>query len=171
MYVSWVATWQTATRVDTFNWQNEIMLTQGQWPFDLALHASFIRPRDAAEGNMLELGPVLQTEVGRLQINANVFFDRPLAPPVPRRTELKYQWQLRWHAQRALQWGVQGFGELGPWDHWLPGHKQSHRAGPALFARLSDSAPQGLQVQAAYLVGSIYGRRGSMFSMRALWAF
>ena len=78
---------------------------------------------------------------------------------------------MKQRASPAWQFGLQAFGELGPWDTWSPSDRQSHRAGPAIFGNLPMRDGQSLQVQAAYLVGSIYGQHGSMFSLRALCTF
>ena len=84
---------------------------------------------------------------------------------------MKYQWQVRYRWKPPLQFGLQGFGELGPWDRWAPRDQQSHRAGPALFGTVPIGSRQSLSYQAAYLIGSIYGRHGDMFSMRAQYAY
>ena len=88
----------------------------------------------------------------------------------PGPTELAYQWQVRHRWQRWLHVGAQGFGEVGPWDHWLPQDQQSHRAGPALYGSLAID-PGKLNWQAAYLLGKTGGRRGQMFTMRVKYDF
>jgi hypothetical protein len=70
-----------------------------------------------------------------------------------------------------LHLGLQGFGELGAWDHWAPRDQQSHRAGPALFGTVPLGERQSLLVQATYLFGSVYGQDARMFSMRAQLVF
>jgi hypothetical protein len=145
--------------LSSLNWQNSYLLTQGQYPFDVAIHAQLIRNR--GKDNALELGPLLQTEVGLTQLNFNLVFEHVSNNG----TQLKYQWQVQQRLQPGLRLGVQGFGELGPWDHWSD--RQSHRAGhrscptggrPAVRAcrRDPNAAP---------------GRRGSMFSAQLLLPF
>ena len=70
----------------------------------------------------------------------------------------------------ALNFGAQGFGELGPWDDWAPHDLQSHRAGPALFGSIG-VGPGTIGWQAAYLVGKTYGQRGQMLSFRVKYDF
>ena len=169
---SWIGSSQMATRLSTWNWQNEFLLTQGQYPFDLAVYLNYIANHDRAEGDAIEVGPVFQTELGRAtQLNLNLFFERHFHTAAPGPTTAKYQWQVKYRASRAWQFGVQGFGELGRWDTWSPSDQQSHRAGPAIFGTLPMGDGKSLQVQAAYLVGSIYGQHGSMFSLRAHYTF
>ena len=158
------------TRLDDLEWQNDFLLTQGQYPFDLALHTLWSVPQNSPQGDSLDFGPVVQTDVGRTQLNFNLFFERGFGNLSSQPTQLKYQWQLRHRWQRWLHVGAQGFGELGPWDHWAPHDAQSHRAGPALFGTVP-AGPGAFQWQAAYLIGKTYATRANMFSMRVKYDF
>lgn len=167
LFASWIGSSHMATSLSSWNWQNDFLLTQGQWPVDIALHTQLVRTRGDAAETLLEFGPVLQTDVGRTQITGNLFLERTLTASPRRPMELKYQWQLRHRWMRGLHVGAQGFGELGPWNDWAPHAQQSHRAGPALFTSLSRDGGATYKVQAAYLVGRTYARRGHMFTLRA----
>lgn len=171
LYGSWIGSTDSATHLNTLNWQNDVLLTQGQYPFDLALHLTLIDYMKSGSGRAVEYGPVFQTEFGRTQFNANLFFDREFHTDDGGPPQLKYQWQVRHHWTSWLQPGLQGFGELGTWNHWLPHEQQSHRAGPALFGvyRLGDG--RELRYQAAFLFGSVYGSNAEMFTTRILLAF
>jgi hypothetical protein len=171
VYASFIGTLDTATKLSTWNWQNEFLLTQGQYPFDLALHATLIKQGHDSKGYGIEYGPVLQTDIGRTQLNLNVFFERDRGDYAPDSTQMKYQWQVKHRWTPALQFGAQGFGELGRWDHWAPRDQQSHRAGPALFGVLPIGGGTSLLCQAAILWGSTYAQHGDMFSLRAQLAF
>jgi hypothetical protein len=148
-------------KLSSWNWQNTYLLTQGQHAFDLAVHAQLIR--NVGYGNALEVGPVLQTEIGSTQLNLNWVFDHSWV--AGSRTELKYQWQVLQRLRPGLRVGLQGFGELGPWNHWSD--TPSHRAGPVLRAALWGNA----ELQAAYLWGKTYGSRGDMFSAQLVQPF
>jgi hypothetical protein len=171
VYGSFIGTHDTAFKPSTWNWQNEYLLTQGQYPFDLALHATLTKEPHESDGYGIEYGPVLQTDFGRTQVNLNVFFERDRGEYAPDGTQMKYQWQLKRRWLPALQFGAQGFGELGRWDHWAPRDQQSHRAGPALFGELPLGGGTTLRCQAAILWGSTYARHGDMFSARAQLVF
>lgn len=147
--------------LSSLNWQNAYLLTQGQYPFDLAIHTQVIHER--GEGNSLELAPVFQTDVGMTQVNVNVVLEHTW--PSTDGTQLKYQWQALQRLQPGLRVGLQGFGELGRWDHWSD--RQSHRAGPVLHMGLMGK----VDLQAAYLWGTTYGSRGDMFSAQLLLPF
>jgi hypothetical protein len=151
-------------------WQNDFMLTQGQYPFDLALHTNIERAQDT-HGLGFEFGPVIQTDVGRTQLNLNVFFERDYRVEQARPMEMKYQWQARYRWKPKLQFGAQGFGELGEWNHWLPRSEQSHRAGPALFGSWDLGDAHEWKYEAAYLVGTNSARNAKSVTMRIQYTF
>jgi hypothetical protein len=170
-FVSYIGSSRIPMQLSSVNWQNVVLLTQGEWPVDLALLLQYVHDRSPAGQDAIEVGPLLQTDFGRTQFNANLVFDRPLGGAATRATELKYQWQLRHRAAPQWHYGAQGFGELGPWNHWAGRGQQSHRAGPALFGtwRLDDH--EAIKAQAAILIGRTGGRSGHMFSLRAHYEF
>jgi hypothetical protein len=170
LLASWIGSSQSATKLSTLNWQNDFLLTRGQYPFDLALHTLLVRPQNPAAGSAIEIGPVFQTDIGRTQLNFNVFLERGYGAAYEGPTEMKLQWQVRHRWRPGLHLGLQGFGEVGTWDDWSRHAEQSHRAGPAVFGSTGDG-PGSLGWQAAYLVGKTYGQRGHMFSMRVKWDF
>jgi hypothetical protein len=167
---SFVGSADFATRLSTLNWQNDVLLTQGQYPCDVAIHSLVVRPQNPASGALLEFGPVLQTDVGRTQINFNLIFERGFGELSSHPTQMKYQWQLRHRWKPWLHVGLQGFGELGPWNDWSARDAQSHRIGPALFGKIAVGGGS-LGWQAAYLAGSVYSVNGNMFSMRVTYDF
>ena len=171
LYASWVRYEGGPMRLSTWNWQNEFMLTQGEWPVDVAMHLNIVRQARAADGYAIEAGPVLQTDLGRTQLNLNVFLERSVASGQSSETQMKYQWQLRHRWTPLLHVGAQGFGELGTWNRWSPHNEQSHRAGPALFGTVRFDDKQAFLWQAAYLYGKVYGERGRMFTARAQYVF
>ncbi len=155
----------------TLNWQNDFLLTQGQWDVDVALHTQLIKDQDSASGNALEFGPVLQTDVGRVQLNGNLIFEKSLAPGNTNAPQLKYQWQAKYRWSQALHTGLQGFGELGTWNRWLGADRQSHRWGPVVGGAWALTEKQRLEYQAAYLTGSVYGSTADMLSVRIQLVF
>lgn len=171
VYASGIGPGLNSTSLDTLNWQNDYLLTQGQYPFDLAVHTNLVLNRDHANGKAFEFGPVLQTDVGRVQVNTNLVFSRPFQQERPTATQLRYQWQLKYRWQPKLQFGLQGFGELGTWDHWASADRQSHRAGPLLAGTWVLGPRRELRYQVAWLSGKTYGQSGSMLSARLQYVF
>jgi hypothetical protein len=171
IYEEWFTRNGSGTQRTATAWQNDYMLTQGQYDFDLALHTKVERSHDRDDGYMLEWGPVLQTEIGRTQFNANLFFQRDyrtVSGPNP--TELTYQLQVKHNWKPWFQPGVQAFGEVGKWNDWSPYKQQSHRAGPMVGGH-TDIGRQELKYEFAYLIGRNSARAAKSFSMRAQLIF
>jgi hypothetical protein len=143
------------TRFDAFEWENRFQLTEpGQYFADLGLLVEIERPRDRAEGYELRLGPLLQRDLGAVQANFNVLFERHYRAAEPQVTELGYQWQLKYRWRPELELGAQGFGDVGPWNDWAPAHAQQHALGPALFGKLHVAGRQVVRYDAALLFGA-----------------
>ena len=171
VFISNVGPKLLSTSLESLNWQNDYRLTQGQYPFDLALHTNLALYRDTSKGKTLEIGPAFQTDLGRFQINANLFLERAYQVQNIAPTQLNYQWQVKYRIPQGLHFGLQGFGELGDWNHWAPGSHQSHRAGPMAAFVVPLGNAQEIRLQAAYLTGKTFGRSGSMFTARAQYVF
>jgi hypothetical protein len=173
VYEQWFTRNGSGTRRVSTAWQNDYMLTQGQYAFDLAMHTKLERSHDREDGYMLEWGPVLQTEIGRTQFNANLFFQRDyrVAPGNGEHPmELTYQLQVKHNWKPWLQPGLQAFGEVGKWNDWLPYGQQSHRAGPMIYGH-RDIGRQEVKYEFAYLIGKNSARAAKSFSMRVQYIF
>lgn len=143
-----------SARVDSLEWENRLQLTEtGRWPYEIGLLFEVERATHSGEGWELRYGPLLQAHRGALQANLNPLFERRLLADRQEPTEFGYQWQVRAHCGRALDWGMQGFGELGRWDRWAARSEQSHILGPALFARLGEDE-DAAEVEAGLLLGT-----------------
>ncbi|MET0857176.1 MAG: hypothetical protein ABWY27_10540 [Telluria sp.] len=167
----WARVSPGSNHLEALEWQNDYMLTQGQYPFDLAFHTNVERALDGSGEIGLEFGPVLQTEFGRTQLNLNLFFERDYRAEVSEPMQFKYQWQVKYRWIEKLQFGVQGFGEVGEWNSWLPRAQQSHRAGPALFGSWDLGGGREWKYEAAYLIGKNSARKAKSFAMRIQYAY
>jgi hypothetical protein len=168
---AWYQYGTQSQKLAALEWQNDVMLTQGQLPFDVAFHTNIERYADGDHEVELQFGPVFQTEVGRTQLNFNVFFNHAYRVEKAEPTEISYQWQVRYHYTEKLQFGAQGFGEMGEWNHWLPREQQSHRAGPALFGTWRLGGTSELKYEAALLIGTNSAVRAKSFATRIQYAF
>lgn len=108
---------------------------------------------------------------GRTQLNFNVFLQRHLrvAPVEP--TTIAYQWQVKYRWIDKLQFGVQGFGEMGKWNDWLPRERQTHRAGPVVAGNWLLAGGHEWKYEAAYLIGKNSARNAKSVAMRIQYAF
>ncbi|WLI87468.1 hypothetical protein Q4S45_11990 [Massilia sp. R2A-15] len=160
-----------SNHLSAVEWQNDFMLTQGEYPVDLAFHTNIERDTDGSGEIGYEYGPVLQTEFGRTQLNLNVFLQRHCRTAQAEATTIAYQWQVKYRWIEKLQFGVQGFGEMGKWNDWLPREQQSHRAGPAVFGSWLLAGGHEWKYEAAYLIGKNSARNAKSVAMRIQYAF
>lgn len=141
-------------RYEAFEWENKFQLTEpGEFPIDLGVLVEIERARDHAEGWELKLGLLTQKDFGKLQVNVNLLSERHFDAEARSVTELGYQWQAKYRWRPALEFGLQGFGEVGKWDNWESAEHQEHKIGPAIFGKLPAGGRQAIKYDAAYLVG------------------
>lgn len=151
-YVKFEGATGQPTKAEAVEWENVFQLTEtGKYAADAALLLEIERPRDHAEGYELTYGPVLQTESGRVQWNGNLLFRRHVRATEPFETAMLYEWQVKYRWLPAFEPGLQGFGEMGRWDHWSPSGEQSHVLGPALFGKVGLGGHHALRYDAAVL--------------------
>lgn len=148
----------TAARVEEIEWENVIQLTEhGEHWMDAGIFAEFDYNR-LEYRNTIELGPMLQKEIGLSQYNLNVLWEHRLsAAPVEgeddegdARNGLGYDAQWKYNLQPAFQPGVQVFGTLGDPAHL---HSQELKAGPAFFGVAILGNGKSLRYNAAWLGG------------------
>jgi hypothetical protein len=157
---------------DAFEWENKFQLTEtGRYPVDVGLLAEFELPHDRAEGNEFVLGPLFQTEFGRVQLNFNPLFANISRAVDGNGTYLRYQWQVRYRWREALDFGAQGFGEMGRVDHLDPTRLQNHRLGPALFGKFHVGDRQAIVYNAALLFGVTDAAPDATFRLQVEYEF
>ena len=139
------------TKFDGVEWQNIFRLTHGQYPVDVGLFTELARPQERDEGYAMTVGPLLETEFGRTQVNFNLLLSRSYRAAESNPMKLAYQWQVRHHGKGWLEPGLQGFGDMGQWNHWSARQDQSHRIGPALFGAYALDDHRAIQYNLAYL--------------------
>ena len=73
---------------------------------------------------------------------------------MPYATNLHYQWQAKYRWKQEFEYGLQGLGEVGKWNHWEKQSDQVHNAGPAVFGKLGLGNRQAIRYNAAWLFGT-----------------
>ncbi|MEO8343246.1 MAG: hypothetical protein ABI536_05450 [Gallionella sp.] len=136
-------------------WENKFQLTEtGQYPVDVGLITELEAPLSANASWEFKLGPLLQTEFGKLQLNGNLLFEHAFGKAdesgVPYSTNFSYQWQAKYRWQPVLEFGVQGFGDMGKWNDWNT--PAVHRIGPAIFGKFALGNRQAIKYNAAWLL-------------------
>lgn len=140
---------------DAWEWENRFQLTEtGRYPVDVGFLLEIERPRDRSEGYEVRWGPLFQADLGTsVAANLNLLIEKHYRADNAARAELGYQWQLRYRWRPEFEFGAQGFGEFGPWDHWASTSDQSHRWGPAVFGRLKVGQARTIKWNAGVLFG------------------
>jgi hypothetical protein len=171
VYAHGLHTEEGGTHVNDFAWQNDYVLTSSQSRLQVALHTNLTRYRNTDLGYAFEFGPAMQMEFGETQANVNVFFARSYRAEDDGRMQMKYQWQVKHHWNPKFAFGLQGFGELGDWDHWEPREEQSHRLGAVVSGALPVSDTHALNYEIAYFGGKIYAERAKALVIRLKYEF
>ena len=146
-----------STRLDAFEWENKILLTTpGRYSFDLGLVSELEIPRSSGEAKEIKFGAMAQRRIGVTQLNLNLLLERPFGGDRgdgERETELGYQWQVKHPLGSAVALGLQGFGEVGPWNRWESYDEQEHIAGPAVFGKVPFGEDEVININVGWLLG------------------
>lgn len=139
-------------------WENKFQLTEtGKYPVDVGFLSELEAPLGGQAPWELRLGPLLQTEFGKIQVNGNMLFVRAFGvgdeTGIPFATNLAYEWQVKYRWKPTFEFGVQGLGEVGRWDNWSRQAEQLHRIGPAAFGKIALGNRQAIKYNIAWLMG------------------
>jgi len=138
-------------KLEALEWENVIVLTEPSkhW-MDVGVLAEY--EHSFANGpDEVKIGPLFQKEFASTIANLNFRLKHEVGSGSGSDTELDYRWQLRWRGNEALEWGVQGFGELGTTSDL--GGEDWHSAGPALFGVKRLGGRDKVRYNAAVLAG------------------
>ena len=173
LYAKWHKPPGERSGFDAWEWENRLQLTEtGKYPVDVGFVLEIERPKDRSEGYEYRWGPLLQADVANnMQANLNVLVEKHIGAAEPAQAELGYQWQVKYLWRPALDVGVQGFGEIGPWDHWDPHSEQRHIAGPAVFGKVKVGQSQVIKYNAGVLFGLTNGSPRNTLRLQAEYEF
>lgn len=157
-------------------WENKFQLTEtGKYPVEIGLITEIEAPlSDGHAPYEFKLGPLFQTEFGKLQLNGNLLFERKFGPEEEDEqhdTEMGYQWQVKYRWKKTFEFGAQGFGDMGKWNDWEPSDQQSHKLGPAVFGKISLGQRQAIKYNAAWLFGTTNASPDNNFRMQVEYEF
>ena len=158
---------------DAWEWENKFQLTEtGKYPVDVGLLLEIERPKDRSEGYEVRWGPLLQSDLSsHVQANLNLLFEKHVRASAAGPAELGYQWQLKYRWRPEFEFGLQGFGDVGPWNDWEPHADQPHSAGPAVFGRIKVGDRQTIRYNAAWLLGMTDGAPRNTVRFQAEYEF
>ena len=101
------------------------------------------RPQDHDEGYEVRFGPLFQTEFGKVQLNGNLLFGRQYRAAVSAPMQFGYQWQVKYLWTERLEFGIQGFGDVGPWNDWAPAGSAVASFRPCGLRQVASGRAQG----------------------------
>jgi hypothetical protein len=158
---------------DAWEWENKFQLTEtGKYPVDVGFLLEIERPRDRSEGYEYKWGPLFQADItNKVQGNLNILVEKHIRAAVPEKAELGYQWQVKYRYKPEFEFGAQGFGDVGPWNHWEPSSEQPHIAGPAIFGKLRVGQKQVINYNAGILFGLTNGAPRNTLRLQAEYEF
>ncbi|MCE2680054.1 MAG: hypothetical protein LW629_06305 [Burkholderiales bacterium] len=172
VYAKYARQPEEGQRFDAYEWENRFQLTQtGRYPVDLGFLLEIERPKDRTEGYEVTYGPMLQSEWGKFQGNANLFIQKHVRATEAFDTELRYQLQLKYRHAEKLEWGVQAFGNTGQWNHWSARSAQEFKIGPALFGKIKLGGKEAIKWNAALLTGTTQATPSNTFRLQAEYEF
>jgi len=165
-----------STVANLAEWENKFQLTDtGKYPVDVGLITELEAPLSANAPWEFKLGPLFQTEFGKFQWNGNLLFERAFGKAdengVHYSTNFSYQWQAKYRWQPILEFGLQGFGDMGKWNDWNKQIDQIHRVGPAVFGKFALGNRRAIRYNAAWLIGSNNAAPGHTFRMQIEYEF
>lgn len=173
VYAKWHKEPGESSGFDAWEWENKFQLTEtGQFPVDIGLLVEIERPKDRTEGWEVRWGPLFQADISeKWQANLNVLWEKHYRTEEASPAELGYQWQLKYRYKPELEFGAQGFGEVGPWTHWEKSSEQEHKAGPAIFGKFHVGTKQAIKYNAALLFGLNNASPKHTFRLQAEYEF
>jgi len=165
-----------STVANLAEWENKFQLTDtGKYPVDVGLITELEAPLSANAPWEFKLGPLFQTEFGKFQWNGNLLFERAFGKAdengVHYSTNFSYQWQAKYRWQPILEFGLQGFGDMGKWNDWNKQIDQIHRVGPAVFGKFALGNRRAIRYNAAWLIGSNNAAPDHTFRMQIEYEF
>lgn len=154
-YAVFEHTGERGAHFDAWEWENKFQLTEtGQYPVDVGFILEIEKPNDLSGGYQVLLGALFQKEVGKVQLNANFLLTQIFGSHSTQRSEYGYQWQAKYRWQPMFEFGFQGFGDIGSWNHWdaIVEPSPQHRMGPAIFGKFALGGRQAIVYNAAFLI-------------------
>jgi hypothetical protein len=173
LYAKWHKEPGEAHAFDAWEWENRFQLTEtGRYPVDVGFLLEIERPRDRSEGYEYKWGPLFQADIGsQVQANLNFLIEKHVRAAEGEKAELGYEWQVKYRWRPEFEFGVQGFGDVGPWDHWEPRSEQPHSVGPALFGKVRVAERHVIKYNAGVLFGLTHGSPRNTLRMQAEYEF
>jgi high-affinity iron transporter len=131
--------------------ENVFQLTeQGQYWADVGVLAEYVHSLGTDGHEALELGLLVQKDVGRHEGRLNLLFEREFTGGAD--TEVGYAWQYRYRLAEHFEPGLEMYGGLGNADDLGALNDHEQQIGPAFFGKLRTTTG-ALKYEAGLLFG------------------
>ncbi len=171
LYGSYTHNTGEATQFDSAAWVNTLVLTGEQSPLDVGLFSEIEYEQDRSAGYQVKIGPLLQAQFGLTTANLNFLLHRNYLADFSNTMQLDYQWQVKHRWNASLEYGIQGFGELGTWDRWAPHDQQAHRIGPVILGKVNLGGDNVIHYNAGVLFDAFDGQHATTMRFQATYGF
>lgn len=150
---------QSNLTYDATEWENIIQLTpQGKYWLDFGLFLEYEHPVKHADPDEVQLRLLFEKEIEPLVVTVNANFSRTIGQNAGKGLEFGYAARAKYPWKRALQFGVEAFGEPGRLTGFETLSEQQHVIGPVLLGKFNvGGAPGGFNYTAGYLFGLTSG--------------
>jgi hypothetical protein len=156
--------WQSpvGTGLDAFEWENIIQIGEPvQWPVDVGMVFNVEKPYEASrnsphtEGTSIRFGPLLQKDIGKVELNFNLLMTHFIESSAFSSTQFGYQSQIKYRYSPPLEVGIQAFGRFSSGGQaWAPYPNQVLRVGPVVLGRLRLPQERSISYNVGFLMGT-----------------
>ena len=140
--------------MESFEWENLFQLTeQGKYWADWGFLIEYSKARESGEPDKIALTPIMQKQLARDLVTLNLTFEKQSGDNAADKWQLAYAWQYRLQGSRKLEYGLEGYGELGEVTDWNSSSDQVHQVGPAIFGKLKTASGHAWKYAVGLLAG------------------
>jgi len=140
--------------VESYELENLFRLTEpGKYWADLGFLVEYSHSGESNHPNKWELTPILQKQFDSQLVTLNIIFERETGENASDEWELGYAWQYRLIGRPALEFGLEGYGEVGELTKWDNSGDQHHSIGPAAFGKIKAFGKHAMKYRLALLFG------------------
>ncbi len=136
-------------------WENIFQLTpQGKYWADVGLYFEYAKSAIRNEPDEFEFKLLLEKDVRPLVLTANLIFNRDIGHNAGQGVGFEYALRANYPWRRAIQFGIEAFGEPGRLTGFDPLSEQQHIIGPVLSGKFNVTGVKGAF---GYEVGYLFG--------------
>lgn len=140
--------------MESVEWENLFQLTpQGKYWADWGFLIEYSKARESGEPDKTALTPIMQKQLGQDLLTVNLTFENQSGDNAADGWQFAYAWQYRWHGDRKMEIGLEGYGETGDVDDFNPTDEQVHQVGPAIFGKLKTASGHAWKYGLGLLAG------------------